>query len=221
MAEETEVNEEILDASSDESQDENLETELNEVIDGEDVDETDSGAEEEDDDKPLTRKELRIQELVAERNAYQRLAEARTQQQPVHEETLPELDPEIETAVNARLSRVTQQYQQQLGQLVEKLDESQAVSLPGYAKVKAQINDFRETKAAQGIYFTREEAYNLLKGNGTIKVPVQGKKVSVVKSKPKVGIERQTAQTTKVSSKKAFNSMSLQEKEDKLGDQTF
>jgi len=221
MVEET--GEQNIDPSSDEPQDVNLEDKeaegLNEGKDSSEEEEEDG--EEEDEDKPLSRKEQRIKELIAEKNAYQRLAESKAYQQPSQEAKLPEMDPELEEAVNARLNLVTQQYQQQLGRLVEKLDETEAKVLPGYEKAKAQIAEFREAKAAQGIYFTREEAYDLLRGKGQIKVPPSGKKVSVVKSKPKVGIERKTAQNAKITPKKAFSAMTLEEKEAVLSNQTF
>ena len=177
----------------------------------------------EEEDPAPTRAESRIQELVAERDAYRRMAEARSSatRSTESEEALPEMDPEVEKAVNARLNRVQLQHQRQLGQIVEQLDEAKAeTSIPEYAKIKTKINDFRERKAEQGVYFTRQEAYELLTGRGDVK-PKTTKKVTVVKSKPKVGIERKTSQQTKVSSKKAFANMTFEEKEKYFEDKTF
>jgi hypothetical protein len=214
--------EEVVETSSDETQDEKDETQEVET----EAEETEEEVvEEEEEEKPLSRAEQRIKEALAERDAYKRLAEANTYRprQEEKEEALPEMDPEVETAVNARLSKVQRQHQQQLGQIVEQLDEAKAeVKIPHYAEHAEKINTYREEKAARGVYFTRQEAYDLLKGQGKIKETLTKKRTVIVsKSKPKTGIERKTVANSKVASKKAFAQMTFEEKEKALENKTF
>jgi hypothetical protein len=225
---EPEGNEEELvdETSSDETQDEKEETQETENTEEETEEEV--VEEEEEEEKPLSRAEQRIKEALAERDAYKRMAEARSQREE-KEEPLPEMDPEVETAVNARLNRAQQLHQRQLGQIVEQLDEAKfdsfleksRVPTKSIASIQETVQEYREAKGSRGIYFTRQEAFELLKGSGKINLPAPGKKVSVVKSKPKFGTERKTSVNTKVSSKKSFEKLTLEEKEKSLDGKTF
>lgn len=214
--EEIEAQEEVSPSEDVVTEDENLD-----VTEEEEVEEE---TEEEEVERKPSRAESRIRELIVERDAYQRMAEARpvAARREEKEEELPAMDPEVEQAVNARINRVQLAHQRQLGQIVEQLDEAKAeTSIPDYKKVKTILNDFREKKAEQGVYFTRQEAYELLSGRGDITAPRSVKKVTVIKSKPKVGIERKTSQQTKVSGKKSFANMTFEEKEKHLENQAF
>ena len=223
MSTELEGNEEELvdETSSDETQ----ETETTE----EEIEEEVVEEEEEEVEKPLSRAEQRIKEALAERDAYKRMAEARSQRESVVEEALPEMDPELEAAVNARLKRLQETHNRQLGAVIEGRNEDKfdayldrtGLKADKIASIKGTVQEFREEKGAKGIYFTHQEAFDLLKGKGAVKLPTPGKKVSVVKSKPKFGSERKTSVNTKVSSKKSFENLTLEEKEKSLEGKTF
>jgi len=230
MSTEPEGNEEELveEPSSEETQDEKEETQETESTE-EETDEEVVEEEEEETEKPLSRAEQRIKEALAERDAYKRMAEARSQRESVVEEALPEMDPELEVAVNARLKKIQDTHNRQLGAVIEGRNEDKfdayldrsGLKADKIASIKETVQEFREEKGSKGIYFTHQEAFDLLRGKGAVKLPTPGKKVSVVKSKPKFGSERKTSVNTKVSSKKSFEKMTLDEKEKSLDGKTF
>lgn len=185
-----------------------------------------------DDDAPESRENERIRDLVETVNRQQKLLEAMVlKQHGPKDEADPEIDdPEVAKIVQQKLTRAQQAFQQQLGQVAEENDairfdrvlEKEGVEegTPEHARITTKLQQYREDQAQQGHYFKRADAYAMLKAQGKLAVakpkkPV--KKVTVVKNKPNVVINRNTNKSNKPdTNKKNFKQLPLSEKEKAL-----
>lgn len=231
MAEDTE------EVTSDETQDENEETpNTTEDEDEEEVVEDEVEDEEEVDEEEVpvkkNRRDERIQELVEEKNTLLRLLEQKTNESNrATDEQDDDLDPEVAKILDKRLNKLQLNHRQQLGAVVEKLDETETVLALGNdvytSDVKSTIQKFREDKASEGKYYTRVEAFDLLKSKGLLKLPKKTvkkevRKITVVKKKPTVGTEKSTTKSQRPSgTSKNFKELTFEQKEKALGDKTF
>jgi pyruvate/2-oxoacid:ferredoxin oxidoreductase alpha subunit len=175
----------------------------------------------------------RFQSVTDEKNTYKKLVETLSsqlgqRQNVVQEEELPELDPETEKAVNARLARQQNAHNTQIGLVLDQVDEVKAHNtIPNYDKpaVRDQIEELRREYYNRGQYLNRKDAYGILIGQGILKSPskiTKSEKVVVVnKQKPAAVAEtRSTAKGTNAGAK-AFKDMSLSEKEKALENKQF
>ena len=236
MAEETastqDEKDEIVEEVAETTETEEAEEEVVEEETEEEVEE----AEEEEESRP-SRRDERIQDLVETNKQLMDLLKTRTfSQQPAvqhEEETATFEDPDVEKAFNKRVTSMRQQMQGQLGAVAEELDatkfdrvlakEEIEEGSPEYDRVTSRLQNFREEQAAAGHYFKRADAYAILKTKGVFKSPAKKavKKVTVVKSKPTMAIQRTTNKNAKPTGKGNFKTLSLEDKEKALENAKF
>lgn len=234
MAEETASTQDEKDENVEDTQEETTETtEQNETE--EEVVENET--EEEEEEPKTSRRDERIQDLVETNKMLRNLLETRTfRQQPQQEDAdAPAFeDAEVEKAFNAKLNKARQQMQGQLGAVAEELDATKFDRVlakegidedsPEYQRITTALQTYREDQAQQGHYFKRADAYAILKAKGLLKgkVKKEVKKVTVVKSKPHVGIQRTTNKDAKPDKKNSnFKSLSVEDKEKALENVKF
>jgi len=190
-----------------------------------------------EEEAPPSRRDERIQDLVETNKMLRKLLETRTFTPRTQEETVetPAFeDADVEKAFNARLNKARQQMQGQLGAVAEELDATKFDRVlvkegidedsPEYEKITTALQNYREDQASQGHYFKRADAYAILKAKGVFKTKPKKdvKKVTVVKNKPHVAIQRSTNKSAKPTNTKGnFKQLSLDDKEKALEDKKF
>lgn len=222
--ESNEVNEE-----SDDNSEQTIEEEIEEELE-----------EKEEKASRQSRRDERIQELIEDNKMLRRLVEQGQNRRPQAErDTADESpvfdDPEIEKAFRTKLSRAQQEIRGQLGAVREELDATKfdrVLAKEGidensdeYEYINNKLQTWREEKAVNGHYFTRQEAYDILKSKNMLKIPNKKpvKKLTVIKKKPHVGIQSKTGKEapSKGVVKKPFKSLSIEDKEKRLENVKF
>jgi len=133
---------------------------------------------------------------------------------------LPELDPELEGAVNARIDKAVKPFSKYIGHLAEENDELRAmITNSNYKKHSTVVERYRGSQADKNHYVSRQDAFDLLVAKGVIQLNPSNKPSSlkVRKTKVKVGVEKTTTQTPRQPGK-VFKDLTIKEKEDSLGD---
>jgi hypothetical protein len=219
---------EIVEETQEEQQEESTDEEV--------IEEAEETEEEEEDPRP-SRRDERIQDLVETNKMLRKLIETRTftpHAQEVDVDIPAFEDADVEKAFNAKLNKERQRMQGQLGAVAEELDATRFDRVlvkegidedsPEYEKITTALQTYREDQASQGHYFKRADAYAILKTKGVFKTKAKKdvKKVTVVKTKPHVAIQRSTNKSAKpVKDKGNFKSLSLDDKEKALENAKF
>jgi hypothetical protein len=230
--EKNETTEEVQEETETEGSEEETTEEVTEEKSEEEV------VEEEEEEEQSSRRDTRIQELVETNKQLMDLLKTRafSPQQPVQreEEQVTFEDPEVEKIFNKKLTAERQRTQQFQGQLAEEIDATKFDRLlakegieedsPEYQRITSVLQNYREEQANAGHYFKRADAYAILKTKGNFKTSVKKKpvkKITVVKSNPHVGIQRNTEKNAKPKAKPNFKQLSLDEKEKALENVKF
>lgn len=220
---ENEENEIEVETPEVESEEKTLEEEIEEEVE-----------EEAEVEHKQSRRDERIQELVEETKMLRRIVEQGQRRPAPQESEEPTFeDPDVEKVFKGKLNRVQSDYRNQLGAVREELDATKfdrVLTKEGieegtdeYESVTGKLQSWREDQAAAGHYYTRKDAFDILKAKGTLKLKPRKevKKVTVVRKKPHVGIESNTKKDNKGGTKKPFKQMTLDEKEKSLENVKF
>jgi len=192
----------------------------------EEVEEEEEVVEEEHEEKvPYSR----FKDVIEERNNLRSLTETLTQIASQNKNLTPHdkgfewpegTDVETRKAIESYYDKKTgadrSSTEQILGGVLDKLDEVKAFSSrPDIKKHLNAVETLRKEFANKGVYLTREDAFDMLVGRGTIKSDKSGKTISVKKTNVKVsteksGVRGESSDTTS-NKKKGLSKMSDEE----------